>query len=275
MTLWPTQTYGDLSLPACVFLHGWLGSGNDWQTVVEALQASFCCITVDLPGHGAHTLENDSESLDFSKLAPALHDTIQSVLGERTLVLLGYSMGGRIALRYALQYPDTLVGLVLESSQPGLTSPHERRQRANLDEKGAQTLVEKGLPQFLERWYSAPLFRSLHQHPERLQEMIKERATNRPDDVARVLRELSPGRQQPVWDQLPQIALPTLLLTGQLDPKYPRILQQMQPQLPDSQITIVENAGHNVHWESPQAWLQHVTPFLHQCSNKNSRSWTL
>lgn len=269
MNPWPTQTYGDPSLPACVLLHGWLGSGNDWRVVIKALQPSFHCITVDLPGHGAHSLENQPESLDFLNLAPALHDTLRCALGKRTFALIGYSMGGRMALRYALQYPSTLRGLVLESCQPGLTSPHERRQRANLDEKGAQTLVDKGLPQFLERWYNAPLFRSLHQHPERLKEMLKERATNRPEDVARVLRELSPGRQQPVWEQLPQLTLPTFLLTGQLDPKYPNIMQQMQHQLPQSQVTIVEGAGHNVHWEAPQTWLQHVIPFLQQFSQEN------
>ena len=176
MSTWPLTTHGSPQKPACVLLHGWLGSGKDWDTVMVSLAQSFFCVAVDLPGHGSHPLPEDSSSITFPNLADDLHRSLLPILGERPFALVGYSMGGRLALRYALQYPQSLTALVLENCQPGLTDKTARMERKLLDVKRAETILSQGLSRFLESWYSASLFQSLRKDQARFQNLLHQRS---------------------------------------------------------------------------------------------------
>lgn len=266
MTLWPHFIHGSIHSsihrPPCLLLHGWLGQKQDWLRLITTLQTRYDCVAVDLPGHGEHLHRPLAEPLTFTSLTQELHQVIQELGFAKPPVLIGYSLGGRLALSYALRFPHTLTALVLENCQPGISEETHRLQRQQADQMLAQQLLTLGIHDFVEQWYDLPLFRSLHRHPHLLQKLKMQRKQNHPAWVAKVLQDLSPGHQPDGWPLLPSLALPVLLLSGVLDPKYPELCKKMHTLLPHSTLHISEQAGHNVHLEATEDWLTHVSRFL-------------
>ena len=148
--------------PALLFLHGFMGSGQDWAETVEAFP-DYRCILVDLPGHGL-SAGCPPGLYPMPQAALALLAVLDD-LGVETCVPVGYSMGGRLALYLALTHPDRCRAVVLESGSPGLASEREREGRREWDESKATELERQGLDAFLEDWYRQPLFHSIR--PER------------------------------------------------------------------------------------------------------------
>ena len=258
-TLYSRGYKKDRAAPLCVFLHGWMGSHSDWEPIVSQMPIEMSYLLLDLPGHGKSVPIPPQESLDFDNLADSLHEHLQEY---QRYTLVGYSMGGRLALYYTLKYPHAVDSLILESCQPGIQEPEARLSRATLDTQRAEQIVEAGLSQFVEHWYKAPLFRSLHQQPNQLKQLQRRREQNHESSMARTIRELSPGRQPSLWNHLSSLSAPTLLLTGKQDPKYPTLMQLMHKQIPHSHLKIEPHAGHNVHLETPEAWQRIVCDFL-------------
>lgn len=259
---WTFDTWGAPGAPALVLLHGWLGRGADWLPLLRQWQPPYFCLLPDLPGHGGHAIPQDAAPYRFESIADALVSTLESTYGLSRWHLGGYSMGGRLALRLALRHPQHVRTLLLESCQPGLSDPQAREQRAALDRQRAHTIRQNGLTDFVERWHQAPLFRSLHANPILLAARIQAKSRNNPEAVARILEELSPGRQAHLWDSLHTIACPTLLLSGAQDPKYTQLMARMHTIIPHSQLASIPYAGHDIHTETPTPWLQHVQTFL-------------
>jgi 2-succinyl-6-hydroxy-2,4-cyclohexadiene-1-carboxylate synthase len=252
------RTYGDDANPPLCFLHGFMGSSADWQPVVDDLTDGYFCIVIDLPGHGAST-GRDAEAYTMDAAVRAVNGVLNAVeCGP--VGLLGYSMGGRVALRVALRSPDRVRRLVLESVSPGIADASARAERRRTDDERARK-IEADLPGFLRQWYRMPLFASLGRHGL-VESMVQQRANNDPAEIARALQGFSPGRQSPLWNDLSDLAMPTLLLTGALDPKYPDVTARSAERIPDARRVLVPDAGHNVHAERPAAYRQAVKDFL-------------
>lgn len=256
---WPFQTLGDPSHPPICFLHGFLGQRQDWLPIAEALSPQFFCILPDLPGHG----ENPSPStpLSFDLLNEGLL-ALFDALALSHVHLVGYSMGGRAALSFAVHHPARVASLTLESASPGLTTPAERRTRAEEDARRAEAILTGGIEPFVEHWYTLPLFRSLENHPHARAQIIARRKQNNPAGVAQAVRDLSPGRQPSVWDQLPRLEMPVLLLAGALDGKYVSVSEQMAARVPHARLVIVPDAGHTVHLEQPVQFISKLENFI-------------
>jgi len=249
---------GETAGPAIVFVHGFMGASPDWNPVVDALSDRFTCVTVDLPGHGAST-GCDADRYTMAGAVRGVIDVLNDA-GLAQAVLVGYSMGGRVALRAALQHPERVRRLVLESTSPGLRDAVDRRERRRRDAERAGQITQD-LRGFLERWYRMSLFASL-QHHNLVEEMVDRRAKNDPAEIARMIQALSPGRVRPVWDELGSLSTRTCLLTGDLDTKYAHITARAVDRLPDAERVVVSGAGHNVHAERPTAYLQVLAGFL-------------
>ncbi len=235
-----------------------MGSSVDWQPIVDALGNDAYCLTVDLPGHG-RSLGRPAHLYTMEGVTQALADVLDDA-GIDCCTLVGYSMGGRVALSFSTLYPDRVRRLVLESASPGLPDPAARSERRSLDGERAKE-IEKDLVGFLEKWYRQPLFASLERHGL-IEEMVTKRGQNDPAELARALRGLSPGRQESLWDRLTDLPMPTLLLAGVLDEKYDRITERVARQIEHAHRVLVPEAGHNVHAERPQAFLAHLVRFL-------------
>ncbi|MEF8796707.1 MAG: 2-succinyl-6-hydroxy-2,4-cyclohexadiene-1-carboxylate synthase [Salinivenus sp.] len=252
------RTHGAPDRPPLCFLHGFMGAGSDWTPVVSALETDVFSLTVDLPGHG-DSLGRPDHLYCMEGATQALADVLDDA-GIDRCTLVGYSMGGRAALYFALFHPDRVHRLVLESVSPGVEGDEARARRRAVDAERARRIRED-LDAFLRDWYRMPLFASLERHGL-VEDMVARRRANDPDELARALRGLSPGRQPPLWDRLGDLSAPTLVLTGALDEKYTDTTAQAYMQIPDARRVLVPRAGHNVHAERPQAFLAHLADFL-------------
>ena len=261
MEPWPCITLGDVRLPRLVFLHGFLGRGADWQEVAAHFTDRYCCILPDLPGHGANTHLALGPALDYERLARGLARTLAES-GKEPVVLVGYSLGGRIGLYAGLQHPGMLRGLLLESTNPGLSELETRQQRALADERQAQKIQSQGMDAFLDDWYAQPLFRSLHARPALLERMRRSRQGNQPVWMAKVLRELSPGSQPFLGERWNELNIPVLLLAGSLDEKYAALVSQTAARFPRVRGLVVPQAGHSIHAERPGRFRQILRTYL-------------
>jgi len=253
-----TKTLGNPSNPTIVFLHGFMGSGDDWMQIAARLSDHFHCLMPDLPGHGETSLDEEPA---YAAWASALRDEL-SAQGIERAHFVGYSMGGRLALYFAFIYPEMVDKLVLESANPGIVNETERKERAELDDKLAARLREKGMQDFLAFWYNIPLFASLNEYPALKDELIYKRAAQNPESMARVLSELSPGRQPSLWARLSELKMPILLVAGELDQKYCRITSRIATILPKSMRVTLPRCGHNAHRENPNLFIDHLADWL-------------
>lgn len=249
--------------PPLVFLHGFLGRGSNWLEIARPLSQNYFCILPDLPGHGENTNSDLSSPLNFDILTDWLVRTLDEIPAPK-IHLVGYSLGGRAALTFACRFPERILTLTLESANPGIVDNAERARRLAEDAARAESILKEGMSAFVEQWYRMPLFATLNKHPEKLSAIKESASRNDPRWMAKVIRELSPGAQTPLWDALPHLAFPVLLIAGGQDEKYARIVQKMTEQIPNAQQVIFLEAGHNVHAEQPEeytALLRAALPF--------------
>ena len=254
------EASGDRRSPAVLFKHGFMGSSADWKDVVAAIGDRAFCIALDLPGHGASVgLAPESYTIEGSARA-ALH--ILDELGAERPVMVGYSMGGRLALYLALRYPVRCAGLFLESASPGLESEEERAARRTADEERAGRLESGDLETFLRGWYRQPLFASLARDEELLRRTIAARRRNDPGELARSLRGMGTGGQPSLWGELEGLAVPALAVAGELDEKYAAISSRIAAINQRVESAVIPEAGHNVHAEAPVEYVALLGRFL-------------
>ena len=251
---------GDPRNPAVLFLHGFMGSSRDWKPVSSALGENFYCVAVDLPGHG-DSLGLSSESYTMEGSSWALIGLLDELDVERSKVV-GYSMGGRLALYFGLCCPERCSGLFLESASPGLSSAEKRAMRRQADEEKARRLESGDFDKFLKNWYRQRIFEPLARDEELLRQTIESRRRNEPGELARSLRGMGTGSQPSLWHELAGSQHPALVLAGKLDEKFVEIGGRMEDCSPKIRFTAVPGAGHNVRVESPEAYLELLQGFL-------------
>jgi 2-succinyl-6-hydroxy-2,4-cyclohexadiene-1-carboxylate synthase len=163
---------------------------------------------------------------------------------------VGYSMGGRLCLQLALDRPEVVERLVLVSASPGIADDADRAARRAADEHLAQSIERGGVDAFLERWVAQPLFATL---PRDRAGIAERGAGNTVESLTHQLRVLGQGAQPSNWDRLASLAAPTLLIVGELDPKYVDIAHRMAAAIPDAHVEVIADAGHACHLERPDA----------------------
>jgi len=211
------------------FLHGFLGVKEDWEGITEHLNAPYRCLT--LPGHKGRSLN--------------LNDFEDEIGNGVTLV--GYSMGGRLAMHYAKKYPHRVKNLILLSANPG----EEGKKRLKQDEKWARLLEDEGMDRFLDQWYAQSLFTGLH--------INRERRRHDPLMLAKVLRKFSPARLPNLWPELERFLCPLMFLFGENDIKYRLIGKRLQEQFP---VAWIPSSGHAVHLENPKKCAEYIMEAL-------------
>jgi 2-succinyl-6-hydroxy-2,4-cyclohexadiene-1-carboxylate synthase len=255
------ELYGDSHLPKILFLHGFMGCGNDFALIINALLPHFCCLTVDLPGHG-QTEVLDPVGYGMSAIAPTLIQLLRH-LNFIPCHSMGYSMGGRLALYLACQFPEHFTSVFLESASPGLATDIERLLRQQQDEIVATELESGDWPLFLTRWYAQPLFDTLRHSPA-FAELFQRRLNNRPHALAQALRGLGTGMQPSLWHEMAALTMPITLVVGDRDRKFVRINQSMAVRQPLAQLKILPNCGHAAHAEDPAAFATALQSHLMQ-----------
>lgn len=246
--------------PAILFLHGFMGSSRDWENVTAALGERFYGVAIDLPGHGA-SVGLPPESYTFKGAARAVLGVLDE-LGIERATLVGYSMGGRLALYLALCHPEWCAGLFLESALPGLQDAVERRARHADDEERASRLESGDFEDFVGDWYRQTLFASLARDEERLERTVSARLKNDPAELARSLRGMGSGSQPSLWEELSGLSVPALAVAGELDEKFVEISRRMADLCAGMRVVVIPGAGHNVHVEALPEYRRLLNDFV-------------
>lgn len=255
-----------------LFLHGFMGSSDNWWQQLEFFATRYRVLAVDLIGHGASAAPSDPAYYTMDRCVSDL-TALLDLLNIDTLSVVGYSMGGRVALNLAAAAPHRVTALVLESASPGLAQPEDRFARLEQDLYLAGFLQRQGLEAFVDYWEQLPLFATQKQlPPEIARRQRSQRLAQRPHGLINSLRGMGTGAQRSLWRDLPGLHIPTLIVTGQLDTKYAAIGQQMARLLPEARLVTIPGAGHNVHLERPGAFNQAVDNFLKQVNFSPKRS---
>ncbi len=248
--------------PALTLLHGFTAAADSWSDIQPALASRFELIMPDLLGHGW----TDAPPAPSRYHMKACVDDLIAVLtamGVEKTHLLGYSMGGRVALAAALEYPQRFASLILESASPGLATEMERRMRVASDSELADFIEREGVEKFVARWERLPLFSTQERLPRAVRgRMRKQRLANRPAGLANSLRGLGTGAQPSLWDRMGELRIPCLIMAGELDGKFVEIGRRMAASVADSRLALVAEAGHTVHLEQPEAFVRLVLDFL-------------
>jgi 2-succinyl-6-hydroxy-2,4-cyclohexadiene-1-carboxylate synthase len=251
--------HGESDRPWLLLLHGFLGRGDDFDHLVPALSQQYRCLCIDLPGHGQTEVHSADETLyQMPATALAIVELLDALQIQQA-ALYGYSMGGRLALYLALQFPNRLSHLILESASPGLRTPADRQARLQADQQLAHRLVTD-FPQFLSDWYAQPMWWSLRQHPG-FGELADRRLQNCPLELAKSLCNCGLGSQPNLWDDLANCTVPVLLLVGAHDPKFIEINRQMVNRFSTAKLAIIKNTGHNINFENPHQVIRQFKAF--------------
>lgn len=236
--------------PRVTFVHGFAQTGRCLGPLADELARHHEVVSVDAPGHGGSRRHADADLWRGADL----------LVGDSgPQVLVGYSMGGRLALHAALSHPDQVLALVLIASTAGIDDRHERRRRRERDHQLAQQLEVSGLEAFLRDWLAMPMFAGLP-HWARFDE---ERRRNTVDGLAASLRHAGTGSMTPLWDRLAEITCPVLVITGADDPVYTEVGARLERGVGGpGQRVVVPRAGHAVHLEAPEAVTRELLALL-------------
>jgi len=241
---------GERSAPL-LFLHGFTGSKTNWLPFMAQFPGQHC-LAIDLLGHGETESPADPARYAIEEAAADL-DAFCAQLGVQNLDVCGYSLGGRLALYFALAYPQRVRRLILESASPGLASEAERLARRQSDAALAERIERDGLPAFVDYWEQIPLFASQTGLPAEIRQRLRaQRLQNNPTGLANSLRGMGTGAQPSLWPRLAELKMPVSLLAGELDLKFSAINRQMADLIAGCRLEIVPNAGHTVHLEQMQ-----------------------
>lgn len=219
------------------FLHGFTQTGASWAPVLDLLSTPILSSCPDAPGHG----NNPDGQRSLTQYAEDIASAMQ------TGVLVGYSMGARMALHVAIAHPLKVTALVLISGTPGLRTETERAVRRDSDNELADHVELVGAETFIDEWLALPMFSGLSSATIGRDE----RLCNTPTGLADSLRYAGTGTQLSLWDNITQLQMPVHLISGQRDEKFTQLAQQMHGTIPHSTLNVVPHVGHTVHLENP------------------------
>lgn len=233
-----------------VVLHGFSGSAAAMAPLTSQLPDPV--LALDLPGHGAGP---GSEDPNGYTMAAAVAGVVSATAHLERFALVGYSMGGRVALRVALECPDRVASLALIGTSAGIEDPAERAERVAYDEALADRIESDGIEWFADFWADQPLFATQkHRLSARQQaELRAQRLACDPAGLAHSLRGMGTGAVEPVGCRLGELAMPCALIAGADDAKFAAIAYQMAGLIPRAKVCEIPDAGHAAHLEAPDA----------------------
>lgn len=247
---------------ALLLLHGFGGDKRMWAALRAELDSAYRVIAVDILGHGASAKPTQPSAYHMARVSR----DILSLLDDLRIAdchVLGYSMGGRLALQLAAGYPGRFRSLIMESASPGIADDGEREQRRRQDETLAERIETMGIAWFVDYWERLPLWNTQRALPaDVLFAQRQQRLGNSASGLANSLRGMGSGAQPNLWNRLGHVMMPVLLLAGEGDSKFVAINQRMSRRMPGAHLQVIAEAGHNVHLEQPLIFQQRVASFL-------------
>jgi len=213
-----------------IYIHGFLGSPEDWDPLCS-----------ELPG--PYERRSTPEGI------------------KKPVTLIGYSLGGRLALNFATRFPHLIEKLIILSSNPGIDDLEERQARLKWDQGWCDIIDNEGLSTFIERWYEQPLFSSFRK-TSNFQEILKRRLQNDPNSIKETFQKWSPAILPSCWNAIKSFSFPSLFLFGEHDIRYHSIQKRLVEL--GLETDLIANSGHAIHLENPQACVEKIKEFICQ-----------
>ncbi len=237
--------------PRVVLVHGFTQTAASWRPVIEQLPDAWTVTAPDLPGHG------DAGDLRLDLAGSA--DRLAALIGDEPALVVGYSLGGRTALRLALDHPEAVAGLIVLGATAGIDDPQDRAERRASDEQLAERIEAEGVGPFLDRWLAQPLFTGLVLESDDL----AARHANTASGLASSLRLAGTGTMDPPWwDELHRIEHPTQVVWGEHDAKFAALGRRLATAIgSNATTTVIAGTRHAAHLEDPVAFAAEVTRF--------------
>lgn len=245
-----------------IFLHGFVGSSEDFEPVRQALGNPTQVIAPDWPGHGSLSSLRNASDYTLSAHLKIIDDAVAKTSGPVTMV--GYSMGGRILQHWLTRKYTLPMGskVVLVSTSPGIADVAERQNRVAGDAAVARLLRVEGMQRFLHYWHWQTMFQPMMRLPrEILTPILKRRAACDPEGLALSLAGVGTGELSDTWSLLPSLPDATHVVVGELDKRYVDILRQIHAAGPNLKQRIIKGAGHAVHLEKPKELAETLLTF--------------
>ncbi len=238
----------------CWCLHGALGATSDWRGLAEAMKPH----GVSIRGFDLWKILQ-CRAVGLSEAGGIVNRECAAISTPGRRVLLGYSMGGRLALHALL---DEACGMwdaaVIVSAHPGLEREDERAARREADALWAARALQAEWQDFVHDWDAQPLLRGRkHRRDADMRSLSLRR-----NEVARSFVCWSLGEQMPVWERLSEITCPVLWVAGERDEKFRAIAERAVAGLPDARLWLAPECGHRVPWEDADAFAARLAGFI-------------
>jgi 2-succinyl-6-hydroxy-2,4-cyclohexadiene-1-carboxylate synthase len=244
-----------------VLIHGFAQNPSSWDEVVGLLPDGAIVAAPELPGHGETALRLGEPSPSLAR------DVVESAANEigAPAVVWGYSQGVRVALDLALERPDMVSALILESGAAGIADSLTRAERRSRDEALARRIENEPIEKFVAFWEMIPALGE--QSSGVVEKQRPARLSHDPAALAGALRGLGQAAYEPMWDRLAEIEVPVLIVVGGDDGVYGAFGRDMAGRLRDASLVEISGAGHAAHVSHPkdvtdrvQAWVASKFP---------------
>lgn len=230
-----------------VALHGFFGHPRDWEPLLGK-------------GHSEQIYANIFEDFPitpFQKWAPAFNIFAANKLSHcANKTLIGYSLGGRLALHALQQAPQQWNSAVIISTHPGLRDAHQKSQRVQMDAEWAERIRSMPWKTLMDMWYSLEVFRGDTIVPQRVENEYHR------ENLAQALTTWSLGQQEDLQNIIFSLKMPILWIVGENDYKYREQAEGLQFHHPLSKVLTVRNAGHRVFLNAQHDLIQTINHFI-------------
>jgi 2-succinyl-6-hydroxy-2,4-cyclohexadiene-1-carboxylate synthase len=228
-------------VPEVVFLPGFMQHADTWSPIAAAVGERYPVRIVDF------------ETWTFEERVAEIR-----AVAHADSVVVGYSMGGRLALHAALD--AAFAGLVVVGASAGIADADDRGQRREADLELADWIDTHSIEEVVGRWERNPVFAS--QSPALVEAQRAGRVDHSPADLARLLRSAGQGALDPIWDRLGSLRMPVLALAGEDDGTYRAAAERIASLVPCGSSGVIAGAGHAAHLEAPDAVRHEILAFI-------------
>jgi pimeloyl-ACP methyl ester carboxylesterase len=259
------QISGNPSGHKLVFLHGLMGSGANWFRIKPAFENEFHILTFDQRGHGRSFHPHAGfQPKDFAEDLRKILDE----LGWEKVILVGHSMGARNALEFSILFAQRVIALVMEDLGPSADAESASNIERLLNLVPTPFADRATAREFFDKQY--PNLISWNPQPQVVSQFFYSNIEPKPDgtqdwrfEKEAILEILRAGRQTDRWLEFRQLKMPVLVVRGETSKDLPRdVFQRMLKELPAAQGVEIQGAGHWVHFDQPQAFIQTLKEFF-------------
>ena len=250
-------------------LHGFTLAGRSWDDLVSRMPPEWTFLTPDLRGHGR------------ARTAPCTMDDcaadlveLWDHLGVERSHVVGYSMGGRLALHVAVNLPERTRSLLTIGAHAGLEGETRMARRA-ADGALADRIESDGVEAFVRYWEALPMFEGVARRRPRLATTLHDlRLGNTAAGLAASLRGMGAAAMEPLWEELKAIAVPCTFVAGAEDTAFVAHAKRLAAIVTGARAEAVAESGHSVPFEQPEAMASVLADHLRWAATATSSSTT-